>query len=241
MNLGRRIRLCLLMLHKLCKVFKLLFSMRESPSRVELCAETDIDETTIELVSSAGKVLESSSGCFLVEPNDYVLRPVSFSFHFSPKEIGVKVEAEPQSRHQFKRFTRRFSAFVRCLGTCQSFSASLTDVNGERTPLILGKVENNRREIEHSRLDPGEYTLEVSSDNWCFDQSSNKKEVRITIAPEGEPEGVPLEIVQKAYRLQLKSEVITDVEIVAGDRKVVEKLEPGFNNLCITAGMDFSS
>jgi hypothetical protein len=32
--------------------------------------------------------------------------------------------------------------------------------------------------------------------------------------------------------------VITEVEILAGGRNVVEKLEPGFNNLCITAGMD---
>ena len=174
----------------------------------------------------------------MVAPDVYALRPADSSFHFSPKQVKVTVADQPSKNHQFKRFTRRFSAFVRCLGTCQSFSASIVDADGERVPLVLGKIEDNRREIEHSALDPGEYTVEVSSENWCFDQSNNKKTVKVTVAPEDHPAPVPLEIVQKAYRLQLKSEVITDVEILAGGRNVVEKLEPGFNNLCITAGMD---
>jgi hypothetical protein len=210
----------------------------KSPSRVRLCAETDIDGTKLELLSESGAVLEQSSDCFMVAPDVYALRPADSSFHFSPKQIKVTVTDQPSKNHQFKRFTRRFSAFVRCLGTCQSFSANIVDADGERVPLVLGKIEDNRREIEHSALDPGEYTIEVSSENWCFDQSSNKKTVKVTVAAEDHPAPVPVEIVQKAYRLQLKSEVITEVEILAGGRNVVEKLEPGFNNLCITAGMD---
>jgi len=213
-------------------------SIYKSPYRVRLCADTDIDDIKLMLLSETGKVLEQSSGCFMVTPDVYILRPADSTFHFSPKQIQVTVTDQPSKSHSFKRFTRRFSAFVRCLGTCQSFSAYIVDANGERVPLILGKTEDNRREIEHSSLDPGEYTIEVSSENWCFEQSSNKKIVKTTVAPEGHPDPVPLEIVQKAYRLQLKSEVITEVEILAGGRKVVEKLKPGFNNLCITAGMD---
>ncbi|CBY18878.1 unnamed protein product [Oikopleura dioica] len=211
-----------------------------SPYRVRLCADTNIDDTKLMLLSETGKVLEQSSGCFMVTPDVYTLRPADSSFHFSPKQIQVTVTDQPSKSHSFKRFTRRFSAFVRCLGTCQSFSANIVDANGERVPLILGKTEDNRREIEHSSLDPGEYTIEVSSENWCFEQSSNKKIVKTTVAPEGHPDPVPLEIVQKAYRLQLKSEVITEVEIIAGGRKVVEKLKPGFNNLCITAGGEYT-
>ena len=192
----------------------------------------------MELLSASGKVLEESSGCFMVKPGIYTIRPAASSFHFSPKQLQVTVDDEPSKSHKFKRFTRRFSAFVRCLGACQSFSANIVDANGERVPLVLGKIEADRREIEHSSLDPGEYTIEVSSDNWCFDQSSNKKLVKTTVAPEGHPDPVPIEIVQKAYRLQLKSEVKTQVEILAGGRKVEEQLEPGFNNLCITAGLE---
>ncbi|XP_076818346.1 BOS complex subunit NOMO1-like [Clavelina lepadiformis] len=177
--------------------------------------------------------------CFMKSPGEYNLRAKipkvieEQGLVIHPAIAKVSFTNSPVKGILFKQFQASFTVHVTCIAACKNVVVELSSAQVTRKKQKVSITEKvNDTIVKFDGVAPGEYTLHVSHNDWCWESESKK----VTVPKELVKDTVPLAHFKQSGFVLVCS-ISHDIKMVihhAGEPVDTFSLKKGRNRLCLS-------